>query len=138
MNQQTDIFEGELPITHTFSDGVYAREIFMPKGMFVVGHVHNTTHLNIVSTGKALVIVDGETIEITTPYTFESQAGARKVLYILEDMFWTTIHTTKETDIEILENTLVDKKASDGLDISASIKELLNTKEMKCLSYMSE
>ena len=134
MKQHIDISEGELPLTHTFSDGVYAREIFMPKGMFVVGHVHNTTHLNIVSTGKALVMIDGEMVEITTPYTFESKAGTRKVLYILEDMFWTTIHTTNETNIEILEDRLVDKKASDGVDLNLLIKELLDTKEMKCLS----
>ena len=134
MKQHIDISEGELPLTHTFSDGIYAREIFMPKGAIVVGHIHNTTHLNIVSTGKALVLVDGEIIEITAPYTFESGTGARKVLYILEDMFWTTIHKTDEIDIETLESILVDKKASEGLDLTIKIKELLESKEMKCLS----
>jgi len=125
MNQVTEIKEGELPLTHTFSDGVYAREIFMPKGMLIIGHIHNTTHLNIVSTGKALVSINGVVEEITAPYTFESKAGTRKVLYIMEDMFWTTIHRTDETDIETIENIMVDKEASKDLNIEKITKELL-------------
>jgi hypothetical protein len=115
MSKIIDISDDELPLTHVFSDGVYAREIFMPAGMIVVGHVHNTTHLNIVSTGKAIVWMNDTVVEITAPYTFESKAGTRKVLYILEDMFWTTIHATDSRDIDELENTLVDRKASEEL-----------------------
>lgn len=113
-----DIREDELPLTHTFSDGVYAREIFMPKGMVVIGHVHNTKHLNIISTGKAIVYMEGKVHEITAPFTFESNAGVRKMLYILEDMFWTTIHVTDETDIDTLEEVLVDRKASEGIEFN--------------------
>lgn len=106
-----------LPLTHTFSDGVYAREIFMPKGMIVVGHIHKTKHLNIVSTGKARVWYNGSVKEVTAPYTFESDAGCRKVLYIEEDMFWTTIHATNETDLDELDKMLIDKEESKGLTL---------------------
>ena len=112
-----DINEEELPLTHTFSESVYCREIFMPAGMIVVGHVHKTTHINIVSKGKALVWMNGEVVEITAPFTFESKAGVRKVLYIIEDMFWSTIHVTNETDTDKLKDILVDIKASEGLTL---------------------
>jgi hypothetical protein len=115
--QIIDIREDELPLTHTFSESVYCREIYMPKGMIIVGHVHNTTHLNIVSKGKALVWMNGEVTEVVAPYTFESKGGVRKVLYILEDMFWSTVHVTNETNIEVLESTLVDKSKSEGIDM---------------------
>lgn len=124
MNQIVDIREGELPLTHTFSEGVYAREIYMPKGMFVIGHKHNTTHLNILSKGKCLVNMEGETYELSAPVTFESKAGCRKVLFIIEDCFWTTIHITKETNINVLENTLVDRKDLDTIQIENQLKEL--------------
>lgn len=127
-----DINETDMPLTHTFSDGIYAREIFMPKGLFIVGHVHNTTHINIVSTGRALVWMNGEMNEVTAPYTFESKAGTRKALFIFEDMFWTTIHRTDETNIEVLENTLIDKSASEGLDFN--LKHI----ETKFLEYRGE
>lgn len=105
-----------LPITHRFSKNVYSREIFMPKGMIVVGHVHNTKHLNIVLSGRAKVWDGKQAVEITAPYTFESDAGVRKVLYIEEDMLWQTIHVTDETDIYKLEETLIDKNKSEGID----------------------
>ena len=126
MRQILDIRENELPLTHTFSDGVYAREIFMPAGMIVVGHVHNTKHLNIVQCGKAMVWMNGEVSEVSGPITFESGAGVRKVLYILEDMIWTTIHVTDETDVETLENTLVDKSQSEGLTNETLIEQMKN------------
>ncbi len=117
MNQIVEHKEGELPITHSFSNGVYAREIFMPKGMIVVGHMHKTRHLNIVSTGSAKVWINNEFHYIKAPITFESNENTRKVLYIEEDMFWTTIHPTNETDLEQLTENLIDLKASEGLDI---------------------
>ena len=127
MNQivETNTAPSGLPLTHTFSDGVYAREIFMPKGMIVVGHTHKTKHLNIVSTGKAKVWYNGSVKEITAPYTFESEAGMRKVLYIEEDMFWTTIHITDETDILKLENDLIDKSIDKKEIDNIITKELL-------------
>ena len=129
MKQLIEIPEDGLPLTHTFSDGVYAREIFMPKGMIVIGHIHKTKHLNIVSTGKARVFYDGEMHEITAPYTFESNAGVRKALFILEDMFWTTIHVTDETNQDKLDDMLIDKNASEGL----SMENILNEADKQLL-----
>lgn len=111
-----DTAPGGLPLTHRFSNGVYSREIFMPKGQIIVGHVHNTRHLNIVLSGKARVW-DGKSVRvITAPFTFESEAGVRKVLYIEEDMLWQTIHVTEETDVLVLEDTLIDKSLSKDID----------------------
>lgn len=106
---------GGCPLTHTFSDGVYVREIFMPAGDIVVGHVHKTRHLNIITKGVALVWMNGEVTRITAPYTFESDAGVQKVLYIEEDMLWSTIHVTEETDMDKLEELLIDKEESKRL-----------------------
>lgn len=122
---ETDTAPCQLPLTHTFSDGIYAREIFMPKGSIVVGHIHTTRHLNIVSTGKAKVWYNGSLKEIVAPYTFESDAGKRKVLYIEEDMFWTTIHKTNETDILKLEEILIDKSQSEDINLELITQQLL-------------
>lgn len=126
-NSIVDIREGELPLIHNFSENVYSREIFMPAGMLVVGHVHNTTHLNIVISGKAKLWLEGKVYDLTAPYTFESKAGTRKILYILEDMQWQTIHVTKETDVEKLEKTLVDRSASENFKLDTNI-----IKELEC------
>lgn len=98
----------ECPLVHRFAPGVYLREVFMPAGTFVLGHRHNTEHFNIVLKGRARVLIDGDMVEeISAPYTFASKPGVRKVLYVLEDMVWQTVHPTDETDIEKLESELV-------------------------------
>lgn len=99
----------EMPLTHLFPPGVYYREIFMPKDAFVIGHQHKTEHLNIVLSGKANVLCDGQVMEIKAPHVFISKAGVRKMLHIIEDMRWATIHPTNETDLAKLEVLLIDK-----------------------------
>ncbi len=101
--------QAEHCVEHIFAPGVYVRQIFMPAGAFLIGHTHKTEHLNVVLKGKARVLVDGKVVEISAPFTFKSGAGAQKVLYILEDMIWQTIHATDETDVQKLEAMLVRK-----------------------------
>jgi hypothetical protein len=40
-------------------------------------------------------------------------------------MFWSTLHVTDETDIETLENTLVDKAASENLDMEKILGKIM-------------
>ena len=102
----------ELPVSHVFSPGIYVREIFMPAGSLVVGHKHKTRHLNIIRSGKAALMIAGEKVIIDNSNTFESMAGARKCLAILEDMTFMTIHANPDDirDIDELERMFVDKR----------------------------
>lgn len=95
------------PLEHHFAPGVYLRTIVMPAGMFIVGHRHRTKHLNIVWSGRARVLIGSEVHEIVGPCTFVSEPGVRKVLLILEEMRWSTIHVTPETDMERLRDELI-------------------------------
>jgi quercetin dioxygenase-like cupin family protein len=104
-----DLPQLDLPLTHRFAPGLYFREIFMPQGALVIGHEHKTEHFNVVLTGKAMVQIDGKVEIIAAPSVFVSKPGIRKVLYILEDMRWATLHPTDETDIAKLEDLLIIK-----------------------------
>lgn len=100
----------ELGHTNMFSNGVYARTIFMPKGLFIVGKRHLTRHLNVVLTGKATVWIEGEMVQIEAPYVFESLENVRKVLIIDEDMHWMTIHPTELKTEEEIEDEIIQKE----------------------------
>lgn len=102
----------EIPLTHRFAPGVYMREVMMPAGTFVIGHCHKTRHLNIISQGRATVMMDGDVHEIVAPCVLTSEVNVRKVLYIHEDMIWATIHPTHETDLDKLEAELITKSPS--------------------------
>lgn len=102
----------ECPLTHSFSDKVYIREVFMPKGSLIVGKVHKTRHFNIVLTGECEVLIGGEYRRIKAPCTFESLEGSQKTLYIYEDCRWATVHVNEdnETDLNILEERYIESE----------------------------
>lgn len=103
-----------LRLSHHFAPGIYVREIFMPAGEFIIGAEHTTEHFNIVLTGKATIIADGEVVEVVAPATFVSRAGVRKVLQIHSDMIWQTVHANpeNETDTAKLESKLCRMSAT--------------------------
>ena len=94
----------------------------MPKGTIIVGKKHKTRHLNIVISGIARVWMDGVIRDIKAPDILESKEGCRKILYIVEDMYWTTIHPTNETDVGIIEDMIISEEPLEGLE--NIIKEL--------------
>lgn len=105
----------ELPVNHEFLDGVYMRTVFMKAGLIVVGKIHKQEHVAIISQGDAWVMTEDGLIRVTAPYTIKSKPGARRALYILEDMVWTTVHRSDETDLEKLEEQLIAKDFNDPL-----------------------
>ena len=115
--------ETGMPVAHQFCNNIYARTIFMPKGLIVIGKKHKTQHFNFIMTGKAWLYVDGIKTYIEAPYLLESSAGTRKVLLIEEDMYWTTIHPVETQDIEELELTLVEDQTIE--EVLAEIKQSL-------------
>lgn len=105
----------EAPVKHHFSKGVYAREIFMPKDMLIVGKIHKTRHLNIISQGRCTVVTPTRRLEITAPFTFESFEGEQKVVYMHEDTVWTTIHLTEKTDVDEIEKDCIAEEYDEKL-----------------------
>lgn len=109
--------QGDAPVTHRFAPGVYLREIGMKADSIVIGRVHKTRHFNVLLTGACLIRhADGRVEELRAPMTFVSEAGVQKVLYILEDMQWQTIHPTDETDLVKLDEMLVEPVPKDILE----------------------
>lgn len=99
----------EIETTHHFAEGIYAREIFIPAGAKLVGKIHRTAHLNIVSQGAIRVWTeDGEKI-IRAPFAFTAKPGTKRVGEALEDTVWTTIHPNAgdEQDLGKLESLLI-------------------------------
>lgn len=111
--------EADCPVTHRFSDGIYLREIFMPKGTRIIGKIHATEHFNVLLTGKVTVITAEGEEYIEAPYTFISKAGVQKVVVIHEDCQWQTLHVTDKTDLDEIEKDVIvesyDRLLVDGL-----------------------
>jgi hypothetical protein len=93
---------------HYFGPSIYIREVTMPAGTVVIGKPHRKEHMCVMLQGRMIVVLgDGTKQELVAPLTFVGSAG-RKVAYILETTVFQNILATDETDIEVLENMLVD------------------------------
>ena len=95
----------DIPLTHTFSGGVYIRQIFIPKGTIIIGKRHRHETCNILMKGT-LILYMGEnmpTQRISGPILFTSPPGTKKMAYCDEDAIFLNIHPTTETDLEKIE-----------------------------------
>lgn len=93
---------------HYFGPNIYIREVTMPAGSIVVGKPHRSEHMCVMLQGRMIIVSeDGERKELVAPMTFVGKPG-RKIAYILETTVFQNILATDETDIEKLENMLVD------------------------------
>lgn len=97
----------DLPLKHWFSEGLYAREIFIPKGTLLIGKIHAHPNLNIISQGDISVLTEHGAMRIKAPYTVISPPLTKRVGYAHEDTVWTTIHATAETDPERIEAQMI-------------------------------
>jgi len=113
-----EVAQVDIPVKHTFLDGVYIREGTLPAGTFAIGHHHNTEHWCVLLTGRLLLCNPDRTeTEIKAPCTFKGGIG-RKVVYVPEDTLMQNIHAThgwtdeEKADPELFEERLYRKSAA--------------------------
>ena len=106
-----DEIEGKGWLKNTFAPGMYIRELFMPAGMVVVSKIHKTSYPNFLLQGKIAVTTTGsdEQAILEGPTYFVSPKGIQKVGIVLEDATWVTVHATKSTDLDEIENEVIAK-----------------------------
>lgn len=99
----------DLKVVNHFAPGVYIRELFIPKGVVIIGKIHSTEHFNIVIKGRCRVATAEGVDEREAGDTFVSCAGIQKVIYALEDCVWQTVHATEKTDLDEIESDIISE-----------------------------
>lgn len=98
----------DLNTKHDLSGGVYARTILIPAGTVLTGATHKKDHVNIVF-GDITVSTDDGMKRITGYNVIPTKAGMKRVGFAHADTAWTTVCQTELTDIEAIENELVEE-----------------------------
>lgn len=93
-----DMPQVQLELNQYFCNGVYAREMFIPKGVTLVGEIHLFDQINVVSKGKIKVVTDQGEKVIEAPAMFISPAGVKRAGFALEDTIWIEFHSTTLTN----------------------------------------
>jgi len=113
LKQDKDVKIGDnllCPLKHSFSDGIYVREIFIPAGTMLTGKIHKHAHPNFLMSGKVEVITEGGGYEtLQGPVSMISKAGTKRAINVLEDCVWITVHhnPTNTHDLKELEKIVI-------------------------------
>lgn len=96
-------------VRHFFSDGLYAKEMRLPKGHMATSHKHKYAHLSILASGVATVKADGHETTYTAPACIDIAAGVNHEITAIEDVTWYCIHATEETEIGLVDEVLIQE-----------------------------
>lgn len=104
------------PLKHSFADGIYVREIFIPKGAILTGKIHSHEHPNVLLKGKVRVFTESAGFEILeAPMAMISKAGTKRIIEVLEDCTWITYHSniSNTQDLEKIEKFVISETYED-------------------------
>ena len=96
------------PLTHSFSDGIYIREMSMLEGGIVIGKIHNRSHTWFLMKGKIKIANEDGVVTYSAPTYVNANSGAKRVIVALEDSVFVNVHQNPDniTDTDELERIL--------------------------------
>jgi hypothetical protein len=117
------------PLKHSFSDGMYVREIFIPAGELIAGKIHKHRHPNFLLKGTVEVFTEEKHLEtLVAPCSMISSAGTKRILYAETDLVWVTVHNnpTNTRDLKVLEDSIIAESFEEYDKFEAQKVEQLN------------
>ena len=108
----TALERGELapvdtPLTHYHTDDLYARRIVVPAGSFFTTMVHKSDHIAVALRGRIVLIDQNQaSAEIVAPEVFVTKAGTQRMVVVLEECEWVTVHHCTEQDDDKVKDVL--------------------------------
>jgi hypothetical protein len=99
------------PLKHSFSEGVYIREMFMQKTGVVIGKLYKISHTWFLLEGEITVATDEGVNAYIAPCYVYAPEGTKRVIYAVEDSVFVNVYPNPEniTDIATLEDMLTCK-----------------------------
>jgi hypothetical protein len=99
------------PLKHSFSDGIYVREMFIPAGMNLVGKIHKHEHPIFILYGILDIVTEKGASRIQGPVSMMSPAGTKRAIRAITDSVLVTIHHNPDniTDLAKLEELIIAK-----------------------------
>lgn len=134
METQPTVMHGNcFPLNHSFGDGLYIREITMPKNMLIVSRLHKFTHPYFILKGQVSIMTEDGIKHIQAPYAGMTKAGTKRVLYIHQECVWVTVHANpkNKTNTDELEDDICvdnfkdyEKLMNNDIQIGDFMKEI--------------
>jgi len=114
------------PLKHTFTDGIYIRQMSMKKDSAVIGKIHKNPHVWFLLSGCLSVASETSSEDYNAPCYVEAPAGSKRVIYAHEDSIWVNVYPnpTNTRDLKELEEMIIVKNYKE-------FEEYINNKKNK-------
>jgi len=120
------------PLKHSFAEGLYIREVFLPKGYVIVTRIFKKSHATFMLLGDCSVLTERGVLRVKAPMHMVTAVGTKRVIYTHEDTVWITCHANPDNirDIEELErihatNDYKDLDAEESKFMEAFVTEVV-------------
>ena len=119
------------PLIHTFSDGLYIRQIKVPPKTLTVTKIHKQEHVFFLMKGTISVLTPDGVKKYTAPFQGITKVGTKRVIYHYDEVIFTTVHSTdkktiKEVELQVIANDF-DKIESVNETEKLNLDEFMNT-----------
>lgn len=127
VSHHTSEMQEVFPVKHHIKDGLYTRELFMPKGSLVVSFIHMTNHPSFFMKGEMSILMDnGEVKRIKAPMVVQTEVGTQRVAYMHEDCIWSCVYKTDKETVEEAEEEIYTE------DYMNLPKHVILKKQLQC------
>lgn len=117
-------------VDHLFSDGLYARTLYIPAGAVLTGKVHKRDHINFLMKGTIRVMTDEGMKLLEAPQIISSKKGIKRAGFAITDTEWTTVHATTATDVATVEDEIAEESRPHILKLLDEQKSVHRQKEI--------
>jgi hypothetical protein len=90
----------EIPVSDSVTNGMYTREIIIPKGTLLTGRVHKYPYVDIMLSGDITVAIPGGVKRLVGANVCDGIPGRKRAGYAHEDTRWVTVHRTDRIELE--------------------------------------
>jgi mannose-6-phosphate isomerase-like protein (cupin superfamily) len=94
----------DMPVEHTFCNGLYARTMHIPAGTVLTGAVHKDESFFVVRKGHLIVTTDDGTAQVGPGFMSITKPNTKRAGVAMTDVEVTTFHAnpTNETDPQVI------------------------------------
>lgn len=96
-------------IKHHFADGAYIKETHVKAGTALNKHTHDYTHLSVLVSGAARVMIGGVEHIFNGFHVLTIEAGVPHRVQAITDIIWLCIHATDDTNPATVDISLMSK-----------------------------
>lgn len=114
----------EMRTDHHFARGLYARVLHIPAGTLIVGKIHKEEHFFIIAKGSIRVTADEYVRDLVAGDVLVASPGTKRAGLALEDCVCINVHHTMLTDLDEIEEELIEPDETALFDARNKVKEL--------------